>query len=68
MNPLKKVNLGSRLLALGQVDEAAQLSSKLLAEASEVAQVHALAYEVALARNQITQAIAHINRAVETGQ
>jgi tetratricopeptide (TPR) repeat protein len=65
MNPLKKVNLGSRLLALGQVDEAAQLSSKLLAEASEVAEVHALAYEVALARNQITQAIAHINRAVE---
>ena len=64
MNPLKKVNLGSKLLSLGQVNEAAQLSSKLLAEASDVAQVHALACEVALARNQITQAIAHIDRAV----
>ena len=65
MNPLKSVNLGSKLLSLGQVDEAAQLSSKLLAEASGVAQVHVLAYEVALAQNQIIQAIAHINRAVE---
>jgi len=65
MNPLKKVNFGSKLLSLGQLDEAAQLSSKLLAEAPSVAQVHALAYEVALARNQVTEAIAHINRAVE---
>ncbi len=65
MNPLRKVNLGLKLLSLGQVDEAAQLSSKLLAEAPDVAQVHALAYEVALARNQIKQAMAHINRAVE---
>ena len=65
MNPLRKVNLGAKLLSLGQVDEAAQLSAKLLAEAPDVALVHALAYDVALARNQITQAIAHINRAVE---
>jgi hypothetical protein len=65
MNPLKKVNLGLKLLSLGQVDEAAQLSSKLLAEASGLSQVHALAYEVALAQNQIIQASAHINRAVE---
>ena len=65
MNPLRKVNLGLKLLSLGQIDEAAQLSSKLLAEAPDVAQVHALAYEVALAQNQIIQATTHINRAIE---
>lgn len=65
MNPLKKINLGSKLLSLGQIDEAAQLSSKLLTEAPDVARVHAFAYEVALAANQIEQAIAHIDRAIE---
>lgn len=65
MNPLRKVKLGSKLLSLGQVDEAAQLSARLLTEAPDVAQVHTLAYEVALAQNQIVQAIEHINRAVE---
>ena len=65
MNPRRKVILGSKLLSLGQLDEAAQLSSRLLAEASDDAQVHAFAYEVALARNQIEQATAHISRAVE---
>ena len=65
MNPLKKVNLGSRLLSLGQVNEAAQLSSRLLAEAPGVAQVHTLAHDVALARNQVLQALEHINQAVE---
>lgn len=65
MNPLKKVNLGFKLLSLGQIDEAAQLSSKLLTEAPGVAQVHVLAYEAALAQNKITEAMTHINRAVE---
>jgi predicted Zn-dependent protease len=65
MNPLREVNLGIKFLSQGQVQEAAELSSKLLAEASDSALVHSFAYEVAIAQNQIKQALDHINRAVE---
>lgn len=64
MNPLRKVNLGKKLLSLGQVREAAQLSSKLLAEASDSAPVQDFACEVAMAQNQIEQALDHIDRAI----
>jgi Tfp pilus assembly protein PilF len=65
MNPLRKINFGMKLLSQGQVKEAAQISSKLLATEPDVAPVYALACEVALAQNQIGQALSFINRAIE---
>ncbi len=65
MNPLKKVNLGRKLLSLGQVQEASQLCSQLLTKASGSAEVHAFACDVALAQNQVERALDHISRAVE---
>lgn len=65
MNPIRKVNLGMKLLSIGQVEEAAQLSSKLLNEAPDSAPVHAFAYEVALKQIQLEQALSHIERAIE---
>lgn len=65
MNPLKEVNRGMDLLSKGQVREAAETSSKLLAEAPASALVQYLACEVAIAQNQAEQALNHINRAIE---
>ena len=65
MNQLGRVNLAMKHLSNGRVPEAAQLSSQLLAEASTFAPVHYLACEVAIAQNQVAQALNHINRAIE---
>lgn len=65
MNPNRKVNFGMKLLSLGQVQEAAQCGANLLAEAPDSAPVHAFACEVALAQNEVEQALYHIQRAVE---
>ena len=65
MNQLGRVNLAMQHLSEGRIQEAAQLSSQLLAEASGNALVHYLACEVALAQNQVGQALNHINRAIE---
>ena len=65
MNQLGRVNHAMQLLAEGRIQEAAQLSSQLLAEASGDALVHYVACEVALAQNQVDQALNHINRAIE---
>ncbi len=65
MNQLGRVNLGMEHLFDGRVQEAAQISSQLLAEAASVAAVHFLACEVAIAQNQPGQALNHINRAIE---
>jgi tetratricopeptide (TPR) repeat protein len=65
MNQLGRVNLAMKHLSNGQVPEAAQLSSQLLAEASTFAPAHYLACEVAIAQNQAAQALNHINRAIE---
>ena len=54
------------LLASGQVQQAAQLSSRLLAEAPDSAPVLYLACEVAVFQNQLAEALGHINRAIET--
>jgi predicted Zn-dependent protease len=65
MNQLGRVNLAMKHLSNGQVPAAAQLSSQLLAEASTYAPVHYLACEVAIAQNQVAQALNHINQAIE---
>jgi tetratricopeptide (TPR) repeat protein len=65
MNQLGRVNVGMELLFDGRVQEAAQISSQLLAEATSVAAVHYLACEVAIVQNQPGQALNHINRAIE---
>ena len=65
MNQLGSVNLAMQHLSEGRIKEAAQLSSQLLAEASSDALVHYLACEVALAQNQVGQALNHINQAIE---
>ena len=65
MNQLMRVNLGMEHLSKGQVKEAAQISSQLLAEASGFAPAHYLACEVAVAQRQLEQALTHINRAIE---
>lgn len=54
-----------KLLSLGQVQDAAQFSSKLLADAPDSAAVHAFASEVALTQNHVDVALNHINRAIE---
>ncbi|MGD2129855.1 MAG: sulfotransferase [Lysobacterales bacterium] len=65
MNPLKKVKLGLNLVAAGRLQEAAQVSARLLAEAPESAQAHMLASEVAIAQDQTEVALGHINRAID---
>jgi Tfp pilus assembly protein PilF len=65
MNPLSKVKHGMNLLSRGQVQEAAQFSLQLLAEASASAPAHWFACQVAIAQNQPEQALEYINRAIE---
>jgi predicted Zn-dependent protease len=65
MNPMQTVNQALQLLSRGQVQHAANLSTQLLGDAPDHAQVHYLACEVAIAKNQIGQALQHINRAIE---
>ena len=65
MNQLGKVNAGMKHLFEGRVQQAAQISAQLLAEAPEDATVQYLACEVAVARSQPDVASNHINRAVE---
>ena len=65
MNPIKKIDFGMKLLSQGQVKEAAHISSELLVPDPDVARVYVLACEVALAQNQIEQALSFINRAIE---
>ena len=65
MNPQRKVKLGMNLVAAGQLREAEQISSGLLAEAPDNAQVQLLASEVALAQNRLPAALEHIERAIE---
>jgi len=65
MNPLQTVNQGMKLLFQGQVQHAAKISSQLLTDAPELAQVHYLACEVAIVKNQLEQALIHINQAID---
>jgi len=65
MNPVRKVNLGLRLLRSGQPQEAARISAELLATAPDVAQVQFLACEVAMAQDRTVEALGHIERAAE---
>ena len=65
MSPLRIVNQGMKLLFQGQVQQAAKISSRLLVDAPGIAQVHYLACEVAIAQNQLGQALNHINQAIE---
>src|SRR5210317_2193170 len=64
MNPLEKIDLAMKLLAEGQVQRAAQLSSQVLGELPDSATSHYLACEVAIAQNRLKQALDHINQAV----
>jgi len=50
---------------MGKLQEAEQYSSKLLSDAPDSAPVHAFAYEVALAQDQLEEALSHIIRATE---
>ncbi len=54
-----------KLLSEGEVQQAAQLSSQLLSQAPDSALAHYLACEVAIARNQLQQALGHISKSVE---
>jgi tetratricopeptide (TPR) repeat protein len=65
MNPLQILNQGMKLLMQGQVQQAAKISSQMLIDAPELVQVHYFACELAIARNQLEQALGHINRAIE---
>lgn len=65
MNPLEIVNQAMKLLFQGKVQHAANISMRLLIDAPGFAQVHYLACEVAIAKNQIEQALNHINQAIE---
>ena len=65
VNPLQAVKQGINLLYKGQVQQAAQISSRLLEAAGDLAHVHYLACEVALARGELGLALEHINRAIE---
>lgn len=65
MNPEKKINFALKLLSNGQLQQAAELSSQVLADAPEIAPAHYLACEVAIARNRLPQALEHIDRALE---
>ena len=64
MNPIRKVNFALRLLAQGQTREAADLSAQLLREAAEMAEVQALASEVAVAQERGQDALEHIDKAI----
>ena len=64
MNPIRKVNFALRLLAQGQTREAAELSAQLLLEAPEMAEVQALASEVAVAQERGQDALEHIDKAI----
>ena len=64
MNPTRKVNFALRLLAQGQTREATELSAQLLKEAPGMAEVQALASEVALAQERGQDALDHIEKAV----
>ena len=65
MNPMKKINFAVNFLAKGQVQQAAQLSSQVLADAPDSAPAHYLACEVAIAQHRLAQALEHINQAAE---
>ena len=65
MNPIRKVNFALRLLAQGQTSEAAELSAQLLRESPEVAEVHALACELASVQERGQDALEHIERAIQ---
>jgi len=65
MNPLKKIKSAMKLLAEGQLQQAAQLSEQVLAELPASAPAHYLTCEVAIAQNRLAQAMEHINQAVE---
>ena len=65
MNPIRKVNFALRLLAQGQTSEAAELSAQLLQESPEVAEVHALACELASVQERGQDALEHIERSIQ---
>ena len=65
MNPIRKVNFALRLLAQGQTREAAELSAQLLQESPEVAEVHALACELASVQERGQDALEHIERSLQ---
>lgn len=65
MNTLQTVNIGMRLLFEGQVQRAEKISSQLLVDAPGFAQVHYFACEIAIVKNQIEQAMLHINQAID---
>jgi tetratricopeptide (TPR) repeat protein len=65
MNPIRKVNFALRLLAQGQTREAAELSALLLKESPEVAEVHALACELASVQERGQDALEHIERSIQ---
>lgn len=65
MNALGAVNFGMQLLSQGELHRAAQVSADLLAKAPDIAPVHALACEVAIAQSQIDTALNSIDRAIE---
>lgn len=64
MNPIRKVNFALRLLAQGQTREAAELSALLLRESPEVAEVHALACELASVQERGQDALEHIETSI----
>lgn len=65
MNPTRKVNFALRLLAQGQLKEAADMSASLMDEAPGVAEVQALAGEVAIAQDRGEAALGHIDQAIQ---
>lgn len=65
MNSLQSVDQGMKLLSQGHIQQAAQISAALLREASNLAQVHYLACEVAVEQGQFAPALDHIIRAIE---
>jgi tetratricopeptide (TPR) repeat protein len=65
MNQTRIISFATRLLAQGQVGEAADLSARLLVEAPAAADAQALACEVAIAQGKVEAALEFIDRAID---
>lgn len=65
MNPIEVANKGMNMLFQGHTQQAAAISDQLLKDAPDVAPVHYFACEIAVAKRQLSEALSHINRAVE---
>lgn len=64
MNPEKRIQFALNLLSTGKVQQAAEISSQVLADAPGMAPAHYLASEVAVAQDQLPQALEHIEKAI----